>query len=228
MQYSPNNEQGLLSLVAALKQGMDPGSAVQMLGMIEQDQATQVAQRQERLGGLADLLMGAAQGGMTQSAAAGLAEAAPGPAGPAVDSMLSSLYPESGGAQAFNAAQSQAPDYAFAPQVGEGYIGQQQSPAYTQNPQAQMAQQQQMMAMQQQEMEMGQVMAAQQSQAAMQEATPDLMSDASKYARDGRPLNEFMAVATQAYPEFFVSQEGIELFQQIVSTAYAGTGTTGV
>jgi hypothetical protein len=96
MQYSPDNEGGLLALVAALKGGMDPSVGTSMYGMIEQQQAQEVAQRQERLGGLASLLMGAAQGGTDFQGAEALAEAAPGPAGPAVQSMLSALYPYSG------------------------------------------------------------------------------------------------------------------------------------
>lgn len=217
MAYSPNNEQGLLSLVAALKAGMDPATGVQMLGMIEQDQAEQVARRQQRLGGLADLLMGAAQSGMSYEGAEALAEAAPGPAGPAVDQMMSSLYPTH---EAMPAAEDFGALGSF--QQEQAQV---QSPVYQPDPMAdlQVAQAEQSLATG--ELEMQQQMAAVESQQAMQAATPDLMSDASKYARDGRPINEFMTVATQAYPEFFVSEEGIALFQQIVSTAYAGTGT---
>jgi hypothetical protein len=96
MNYSPDNEQGLLALVAALKGGMDPSVGTQMYGMIEQQQAEELAARQERLGGLASLLTGAATGGMPYEGAQALAEAQPGPAGPAVQNMLSSLYPYSG------------------------------------------------------------------------------------------------------------------------------------
>lgn len=218
MQYSPNNEQGLLSLVAALKAGMDPSTGVQMLGMIEQDQAQQVAQRQQRLGGLADLLMGAAGSGMPYAGAEALAQAAPGPAGPAVDEMLTSLYPGHEAAPA-------AADF--------GALGswqqeqsQMQSPTYMPDPMAQLQQQQAQQGVMQGELEMQQQVTAMESQQAMQAAVPDLMSDASKYARDGKPIQEFMQVATSAYPEFFATPEGIEFFQQIVSTAYAGTGTS--
>ena len=96
MNYSPDNEGGLLALVAALKGGMEPSTGMQMYGMIEQQQAEDIARRQERLGGLASLLTNAAQTGVDYAGASALAEAQPGPAGPAVQNMLSSLYPYSG------------------------------------------------------------------------------------------------------------------------------------
>jgi hypothetical protein len=96
MNFSENNEQGLLSLVTALRAGMDPSMGYQVLGDIQNQQASMVAQRQERLGGLADLLMGAAGQGMDYEGANALMEAAPGPAGPAAQNILSSLYPTGG------------------------------------------------------------------------------------------------------------------------------------
>jgi len=100
MNYSPNNEQGLLSLVQALQSGMDPTTAYGLMGDIQNQQASMLAQRQERLGGLADLLMGAASQGMDYEGAGALLEAAPGPAGPAAQNIFSSLYPTGGPAQA--------------------------------------------------------------------------------------------------------------------------------
>ena len=97
MNYSPDNEGGLLSLVEALKNGLDPTVGYQLLGGIQSDQASQLAQRQARLGGLADLLMGAAQGGTPYAGAEALMQAAPGPAGPAAQNILSSLYPGAAG-----------------------------------------------------------------------------------------------------------------------------------
>ena len=94
MNYSPNNEQGLLSLVQALQSGMDPSIGYGILGDIQDQQASMIAQRQERLGGLADLLMGAASSGMPEAGAEALMQAAPGPAGPAAQNILSSLYPQ--------------------------------------------------------------------------------------------------------------------------------------
>lgn len=93
MNYNPQNEQGLMGLLAALKGGMDPGTAYGVYGDIQNSQMTAVANRQERLGGLAELLMNAAGSGQTYEGASALAEAAPGPAGPAVQQMLSALYP---------------------------------------------------------------------------------------------------------------------------------------
>lgn len=93
MNFNPQNEQGILGLVAALKAGMDPSSAGSAYSMIQQDQAADVARRQERLGGLAEMLMGAATQGTPYAGAEALADAAPGPMGPAVQQMLAALYP---------------------------------------------------------------------------------------------------------------------------------------
>jgi len=97
MNFSPNNEQGLLSLVEALQHGMDPTTAYSVLGDIQSQQASMIQQRQERLGGLADLLMGAASQGTPYAGAQALMEAAPGPAGPAAQNILQSLYPTAQG-----------------------------------------------------------------------------------------------------------------------------------
>jgi hypothetical protein len=91
--FNPQNEQGILGLVAALKSGMSPDTAYGLFQGIQQDQASQIAARQERLGGLADLLMGAASQGTPYAGAEALADAAPGPMGPAVQQMLAALYP---------------------------------------------------------------------------------------------------------------------------------------
>ena len=80
MNFNPTNEQGLLSLVAALKGGMDPSTAYSMYQGIASDQATELARRQERLTSLSDLMMDAAGGGATYEQASMLAEAQPGPA----------------------------------------------------------------------------------------------------------------------------------------------------
>jgi hypothetical protein len=121
MQYSPTNEGGLLALVQALKGGMTPDAGMQMYGMIEQQQAQETAQRQERLGGLASLLTNAATSGMPYAGAEALAGAQPGPMGPAVQSMLESFYPNSGG-------QAPTPDLNYRGAVMDGPEGSAPSP----------------------------------------------------------------------------------------------------
>lgn len=89
----PINTGGLAGLVDALRGGMDPSQAFGIVQYLEQEQQDRMAQRAGRLGGLADLLTQAASGGMPYGGAEALAEVAPGPSGPAVENMLSALYP---------------------------------------------------------------------------------------------------------------------------------------
>lgn len=144
MNFNPTNEQGLLSLVAALKGGMDPSTAYSMYQGIASDQATELARRQERLTSLSDLMMDAAGGGATYEQASMLAEAQPGPAGPAVQSMLDTYYPyadaELGDRQATVATLNQSPGSQMS---GAAPYGEQSvSPVYNgPDPMAQMQQQ---------------------------------------------------------------------------------------
>lgn len=112
MNYSPGNEQGLLGLITALKQGMDPSTAVSMYQMIQSDQAAAIAARQQRLAGLSSLLMQGASEGMPYAGAEALAQAAPGPFGPAAQNILSSLYPD-----------QNAPTSAYLPEAAQQYPG---------------------------------------------------------------------------------------------------------
>ena len=93
MSFADERQNGLMSLLAGLQSGLDPTTAYGILQDIQSEQDAHIAQRQARLGGLSQLLMEAAGAGMPQEGAAALAEAAPGPAGPAVQNMLSALYP---------------------------------------------------------------------------------------------------------------------------------------
>ena len=160
MNFNPQNEQGLMGLLAALKSGMDPNTAYGVYGDIMNSQATAVANRQQRLGGLSQLLMGAAQEGLPYQGAEALMQAAPGPAGPAAQNILESLYPNGG-------PQTPAPPMNAAGQpiqAPPGYYdhGQQSmSPAY-QPPQPSVSEQ---LAMQQMQMDQ-QAAQAEQTQAA--------------------------------------------------------------
>lgn len=140
---------GLASLVDALEGGMAPDQAFSVMQMLEQEQQQRVAQRAERLGGLASLLTDAAGQGIGYGGAQALAEAAPGPAGPAVESMLASLY---GSETPMTSTQYGPPEPA-----GTAPLPETQSPVYTQNPQAQMAMAQQEMALQAQQAELAAV-----------------------------------------------------------------------
>lgn len=93
MSFADERQSGLMSLLAGLQSGLDPTTAYGILQDLQSQQQAHVDQRMQRLGGLSDLLMQAAGSGMPQAGAAALAEAAPGPAGPAVQNMLSALYP---------------------------------------------------------------------------------------------------------------------------------------
>lgn len=140
---------GLASLIDALGGGMDPSQAFGIVQYLEQDQQNRMAQRAERLGGLASLLTDAAGQGMGYGGAQALAEAAPGPAGPAVQNMLQSLY---GDPNPMTSTPYGQPEPA-----GTAPLPETQSPVYTQNPQMQMAAQQQEMALQAQQAELASV-----------------------------------------------------------------------
>lgn len=93
MNFSPQNEQGLAALLAGLQHGMDPSQAYSVFQGIQSEQQAQAEERKARLQGLSQLLTQSAMQGMSYGGAQALAEAQPGPMGPAVDSMLSALYP---------------------------------------------------------------------------------------------------------------------------------------
>jgi hypothetical protein len=225
MNFNPQNEEGLLGLIAALKNGMDPNTAYGVMQNIQGDQAGQIAQRQERLGGLAEMLSGTAMQGMPYSGASALAEAAPGPAGPAVQQMLQSLYPGgsdtppmNAGGQVMDFPQGSRQQYVPGPgSQGTGgggvYAGpmtsgpQAVSPTY-QPPQPSPTEQ---IAMQQQEQ--GQQ---------FQQAYSQLAFDAQNYVRDGKTREQFMLDAAQAYPELFAAD--IKTVQQIVLSIFPATG----
>ena len=124
MNFSPQNQQGLIGLIEALKGGMDPTQAYGISQDIYGDQANRVAQRQERLGGLADLLTQAASGGIPYAGAEALLDAQPGPMGPAVQDMLQGAYPTqnaqagmtNANGQTLNIAQPSRSDVEYGPQ----------------------------------------------------------------------------------------------------------------
>ena len=208
------NDEGLLGLVAALKQGMDPTTAYGLVQDMEAEQAEELAMRQQRLGGLADLLSGAAMQGMPYSGASALAEAAPGPAGPAVQNMLSALYPTgevgppptnaSGAVMdiASRGPQNAAPGSPMA-QTGQG--AQALSPTYAPPPPSPTEQLAVAEATQQQ---------------ALQPLWTEFVQNAQDYAANGRLKEQFLMDAAKAYPELFSSD--IQTVQQIVLTVFAG------
>lgn len=207
MNWSPQNEQGLLGLVAALKQGMDPTSAYSIFQNLQQDQASRMAARQQRLGGLAEMLMGAASQGMPYAGAEALAEAAPGPMGPAVENMMQALYPTAGeSAPAAPMSASGQPIQAPAgyydqlgpsgvTPMGTPNVGPQAtSPTFQPDPMAEMQLQQAQM----------DVEAAAQEQAITADLTA-LQADAAAKKADGWTLDQFLAAAQKNNPTLFAA-----------------------
>lgn len=183
---------------------MDPGQAFGIVQYLEQEQANRMAQRTQRLGGLSSLLTDAAVSGMPLAGAEALAEAQPGPAGPAVQSMLSSLYPTAG-------EQGQAipgdPGY-LSELVGSPapQAGQQLSPAYTQDPMAQMGMAQaqtdlQTAQLQQQQMQLETETAAAQQSAGIASAFAGFETAAAQAKAMGKTVGEFMREVIAASPE---------------------------
>jgi hypothetical protein len=136
-----NPQDGLLGLIAAVKSGMDPSSAFGVVQYLQQQQAQNMARRQERLSGLSDLLQNAAGTGTSYEDAQILAQAQPGPMGPAARSMLNTYYPtadiQPGSQQAIDYVQShgsqvspQSDVPSYAPGVSPEFGPTAQSPIY--------------------------------------------------------------------------------------------------
>jgi len=222
MNYSPQNEQSLLDLIGALKGGLDPGTAMGLYQGVQQDQAQRIANRQDRLGGLAELLSGVAMQGMPYSGASALASAQPGPAGPAVQSMLQSLYPTgedplsnmtNANGQVLDIAQpgrnqieygSAAPESAMGQSLAQGAGPTATSPAF-QPPQPSPTEALAMSEMQQ--------------QADLAPLWQEFVANAQSYAAEQKPKEQFLVDAAKAYPELFAGD--IQQVQQIVLTIFA-------
>lgn len=106
MNYSDENQQGLMSLLAASQSGLDPATAYTMLQNIQSQQEAQNQQRMDRQSGLLGMLQEAAMSGMPYEGAQAMLDAAPGPMGPALQAGLSAAYP-SGGPPPTNASGAQ-------------------------------------------------------------------------------------------------------------------------
>lgn len=226
MNFNPQNEQGLLGLVAALKSGMDPSTAYGIYQNIAQDQATSIARRQERLTGLAGLLMEAAGSGATYDQASILADAQAGPAGPAVQNMLNTYYPygniEEGSSEAVEFTQNGPEPLPGAVAAGAApYGGGSVSPVYNgPDPMEQMAQQTAAIQQEQAAMELQQT----QQEMALSQVWQKLTEDAAAWKAAGYTMEEFIGNATAAgSPYSGVVGSYPEEFQKVVSTAfYAG------
>ncbi len=196
MNFSPDNSQGLLGLVQALKAGMDPNTAYSLVTDIQNNQAASIAARQQRLSGLADLLSGQAAQGMSYEGAQALAEAQPGPAGPAIQQMLASLYPtadvQAGTQEAIQATQQGYDPQAEALGMSRPAWGPQaQSPTYTPDYGAAAQDQLSQVQLQQGQLELQ----AQMNQLAAQSdpAWTVLQADASKAKAKGWTPDQFVA-----------------------------------
>lgn len=213
MNFNPQNEQGILGLISALKSGMTPDTAYSLFQGIEQDQAAQVAQRQERLGGLAQMLMGGATQGMPYAGAEAMADAAPGPMGPAVQQMLQALYPaatDEGPGQLMastdqfghmQAARTGAPEYQ-AQMTSPAFVPQGPSPTEA-------------IAMQQ----------AEQDQA-VDAALSQFAAEASQAKAKGWPVDQVIALLGKNNPEL-MAVAGDQV-QQILTTTYGEMALSGI
>lgn len=224
MNFSPNNEQGILSLVSALKAGMDPSAAYSVLGNIEQQQAQQVANRQERLGGLAQLLMGAAQGGMPYGGASALADAAPGPMGPAVEQMLSALYPS--GDQVAPAPPMSAAGEPIAPPPGYYDQAGGENPMMPGTPNAgPQAMSPAFQPPQPSPTEMISMQSMEQEQA-INQALTQFAAEAAQAKAKGWPVDQVIAMLGKSNPEL-LAVAGDQV-QQILTTTYGEMALSGI
>lgn len=225
MNFNPQNEQGILGLVSALQSGMTPDTAYSLFQGIQQDQAARIAQRQDRLGGLAELLMGAAAGGTPYAGAEALADAAPGPMGPAVQQMLSALYPTGG--------EPEGPDLNANGQPMDGPVGSPAGFEYVPGPGSQAtggggsympttgagpsATSPTFVPQGPSPTEMIAVQQAEQEQAITADLTA-LQADAAKKKAEGWTLDQYLAAVQQANPGLFAAAP--ELTQQVLEGTF--------
>jgi len=214
MNYSDENQQGLMSLLAASQHGLDPTTAYGMMQQIQGDQQALVDQRRERQSGLIGLLMEQAQGGLPYAGAQAMMEAAPGPMGPALDAALASLYPTgedprtnaNGEVLDFPSGSRPTPS-GFTPEgygvpTGPAYGAEAQSPAYM-PPQPSVSDQQAMMEMQQQE--------------ALNADLTALQADAADARAKEWTVDDYIAKASRENPELFATA-GEDVMQIIENT----------
>jgi len=220
MRYSDENQQGLLSLLAASQDGLDPTTAYGMMQDISSQQQAQNAQRQERQSGLIGMLQELAMGGMPYQGAEAMLDAAPGPMGPALQSALSSLYPEGAPDTNYLGHEMDAPvgsaptpsgftppvgpsqmQYAVEPGLGQG--AESLSPAF-QPPQPSASDQQTMMEMEQQQV--------------LQSDLTALQAEVSQAKARGWSVDETIARAQAQNPELFATAP--EEVQAIIEMTY--------
>jgi hypothetical protein len=188
--YSDANQRGLLSLLAASQQGLDPTTAYGMFQDIQGDQDALNAQRQERQAGLIGMLQEVAMGGMPQAGAEALLDAAPGPMGPALQSAMSAMYPdgdipEHSQLDAYTDETGHIQTQRISP---EQLYGQSTSPAYVPAPPS-MEEQQAVMEMEQQQQ--------------LQADLTGLQQDATAARAQEWTVDDFIARASQQNPELF-------------------------
>ena len=235
MQYSPQNENGLMSLLAGLESGLDPSIAYSVLQEIQGDQQAQLQQRQERQSGLIGMLGELAMSGMPYAGAEAMLDAAPGPMGPALDSALATLYPNggppptnaSGAVMDFPVGSGAREGAQYVPQgipgpamqnfvpsdTGPTAGPQATSPAFQSAP-VPFAEQQAMMEMEQ--------------QAALDADLTGLQADAAKRKSQNWTVDQFIAEAQKNNPELFASAP--EEVEAIISMTFgpAALETRGV
>jgi hypothetical protein len=203
VRYSDENQQGLLSLLAASQQGLDPTTAYGMLQDIQGDQESLNAQRQERQSGLIGMLMEAAQGGMPYAGAEALLDAAPGPMGPALQSALGSLYGDQGGSQVMHTPEGgalPAQPTGLAPMPGS------LSPTF-QPPQPSISDQQAVMEMEQQQV--------------LDADLTALQADAAQARAQEWTADDYIARATAQNPELFATapEEAMAIIENTFGSA---------
>jgi hypothetical protein len=211
MNFNPQNQEGLLGLVAALKSGMPADTAYSVFQNIQQDQAQQIANRQARLSSLAQLLGGAASQGMTYQGAEALAQAQPGPLGPAAENILTSLYPETQRLWQMQGGQAQgyAPREPVPSQVSPVFQPDPMQQLEMQQAQVNLAESQTQLAQNQQELNTTQLWAS-------------LADDAQKYRAAGKTMQEFVQLAASVpqYQALFGAEP--EQVQKVLQTIFVG------
>ena len=216
MNFNPQGQQSLLDLIAGLKAGMDPAAAYGIYSDLANEQATRIAQKQQRLAGLSDLLQQTAMAGMPYSGAQALAESMPGPAGPAVQNIVQSLYPNGEVGPTPTGASGAPLDFPSGSRPTPSGFTQQGYQVPTSGPSSTSPAFQPVPPSPTEQIAMQEAQAGQ----AQQQSLQQLAVDASARAGEGQDMQTFLIDAAKFYPELFASPEGIKAVQQIALTVF--------
>jgi hypothetical protein len=207
--FNPMEEKSLMDLLTGLQGGMMGDQAYALLGDIMAQQQARVAQRQERLGSLSDLLVQGASQGQTYGAAQSLADAYTRGSNvpPMIEDTLSALYPNATPptnylGHVMDAPMGNRPGSPYSPAPAPVYGEQSTSPV----------------AMSQMSPTESIAVDRYAQQQALQADYQGLAADAASAAQSGMSMQEYKTQVAAANPHLVAADPA--MFEKIVAQAY--------